>query len=232
MKRFWTEVRVERGEGGYGILLDGRPVRTPARNALLLPTAALADAVADEWRGVVETLRPDAMPMTGMANAAIDVVAPDVAGFAGTLARYAGTDLTCYRAEGPQPLVARQVAAWEPMLKAVEARHGLLFRRTAGILPVAQPEETLAKVQACLNGLDAWRLVALQPVVVISGSVVLGLALLDGVVTAEACFASACIDDDWQVEQWGTDTAAAAQQAARRRDFMAAARFLQLSSTG
>lgn len=228
MKRFWTAVQRIEQDGGLAILLDGRPVRTPARRPLLLPGAALGDAVAAEWAAVEGEVRPGTLPLTGIANAAIDIVAPDVPAFAAMIARYAETDLTCYRADGPQPLVARQVAAWEPPLKAVEAHHGLLFRRTVGVTPVSQPETTLARVQAILEALGPWRLAALQPIVAITGSLVLGLALLQGALRADTCFDAGHLDEDWQAEHWGVDEEAAAQQAARRIDFMAAAEFLRL----
>lgn len=232
MKRFWTEVGIERTEAGHGIVLDGRPVRTPGRRPLQLPGAALADAVAAEWRAVEGFVRPDALPLTGIANAAIDIVAPDVPAFAAGLARYALTDLLCYRAEGPHALVARQVAAWEPPLKALEARHGLLFRRTAGIVPVAQPDATLARVTDLLERSGPWALAPLQPIVAIGGSLVLGLAMLDGMIDAQACWFAARLDEEWQAEHWGHDEDAAAQELARRRDFMAAAEFLRLLAAG
>lgn len=229
MKRFWSDVKVQAGNGGFGVTLDGRPLRTPGRAMLAVPTAKLAHAIAAEWKAVDGDVDPRALPLTGIANAAIDIVAPDPASFAATLARYAESDLTCYRAVGPQPLVARQVAAWEAPLKAVEARHGLLFRRTAGITPVAQPKDTLARVQGLLERLDPWRLAALQPIVTLCGSLVLALALMDGALTADGCVTAACVDEDWQAEHWGEDADAAAQMLARRHMVLDAAQFLALA---
>jgi chaperone required for assembly of F1-ATPase len=229
VKRFWTAAAHVPHAQGFGVALDGRPVRTPKGDALVLPTAPLAAAVAGEWQAVAGELNPGAMPLTGLANAAIDIVAPDVAGFADSLARYADSDLTCYRAEGPQPLVARQVAAWEPVLKGAEARHGLLFRRTAGVMHVAQPVETAARVAALLAARSPFELAPLQVLVTLSGSVVLALAVLDGVLAADAAFEASVVDERWQAEQWGEDAEAAAALSRRAGEFSAAARFLALT---
>lgn len=228
MKRFWTATSVHPGPAGFGVALDGRPVRTPGGAALLLPTAPLAEAVAGEWQAVDGELKPGQMPLTGLANAAIDIVTPDVAGFADSLARYADSDLTCYRAEGPQPLVARQVAAWEPVLKEVEARHGLLFRRTAGVMHVAQPVDTSARVAALLAARSPFELAPTQLLVTLSGSVVLALAVLDGALAAETAFEASVVDERWQAEHWGEDGEAAAALLRRAAAFAAAAHFLAL----
>lgn len=230
MKRFWTEAAAVPADNGWGIALDGRPLRTPARAVLLLPTEGLARAIAGEWAAVDGEVRPGAMPLTGIANAAVDIVAPDRTGFAASLAAYGESDLTCYRADGPQTLVARQVAAWEPALKAVEARHGLLFRRTAGVVHVAQPPETLARLRALFAGFSPWQLAPLQPIVALSGSAVLALALMDGVLGAEAAFDAGHLDEAWQAEQWGEDSLALEARGGRWTQFAAAARFLGLAA--
>lgn len=230
MKRFWAEAAAGPADGGWGILLDGKPVRTPARADLVVPCAPLADAIAAEWAAIEGDLTPGALPLTGLANAAIDIVGADPAAFAATLAAYAEADLTCYRAEGPQPLVARQVAQWEPPLKAVEARHGLLFRRTAGVVHVAQPPATLDRVRALFAGLSPWQLAPLQPLVALSGSAVLGLCVLHGDLEPEAAFAAGHLDEAWSAEQWGSDALAEADRDGRWQQFAAAARFLTLLS--
>jgi chaperone required for assembly of F1-ATPase len=229
VKRFWREAAAVAAAGGFEIALDGRPVKTPKGQKLVLPTSGLAAAVSEEWNAVEGELKPAAMPMTGLANAAIDIVAPDRAGFAASLARYAESDLTCYRADGPQPLVARQVAAWEPVLKAVEARHGLLFRRTAGVMHVAQPEATAAAVATLLAARAPFELAPMQTLVTLSGSVVLALAVLDGALAADAAFEASVVDERWQAEQWGEDDEAAAALARRQAEFAAAGRFLLLA---
>lgn len=228
MKRFWAAATVAPRDCGHGVELDGRPLRTPGRVELVLPAAPLAAAVAAEWAAARHEISAGALLLTGIANAAVDIVAADPKGFAASLALYAESDLTCYRAEGPQPLVARQVAAWEQPLKAIEARHGLLFRRTAGVMHVPQPEDTLERLRAVLDGLSPWQLAPLQPLVTLSGSVVLGLSVLHGLVEAQTAFAAAHVDDLWQAEQWGSDAQAEADRAGRWQQFAAAARFLSL----
>src|SRR5690242_19198183 len=146
MKRFWKEVAVVAEGDGWTIQLDGRPVKTPARASFKMPTKALAEAIADEWRGVGETLDPRAMPITGLANAAIDRVAPDAQTFASGLARYAEADLFCYRAEGPEKLVSRQEAKWDALLSWARRRFDVDFGTTSGITHVHQPPATVERL--------------------------------------------------------------------------------------
>lgn len=224
MKRFWKTVTIADG----AIALDGRPVRTPARAALTLPTPQLAEAVAEEWRGVGEELDPRAMPLTGLANAAIDQVAPNPAPFAADLARYGESDLLCYRAELPEPLVARQAAQWDPLLDWARTRYDVHFETTAGIMHRPQPAATIARLQEVVAALDPFRLAALSPLVTISGSLVTALALLEGAADRETVWRAAQLDEDWQAEQWGEDDLATRARDVRRADFDAGARFLSL----
>lgn len=224
MKRFWKEVAVVDG----AIQLDGRPVRTPGRAALALPSPALAEAVADEWRAVGETIDPRAMPLTGLANAAIDRIAPEPAAFAAGLAKYGESDLLCYRAAEPPELAARQAAAWNPPLDWAEGQYGVTFEITQGVMPAAQPPATLVRLAEAVAAFDAFRLAALSPVVTVTGSLVLGLALAAGAMDADAVWHAAQIDDAWQEEQWGTDLLAEQARAAHRFDFDAGARMLGL----
>ncbi|MET3724227.1 ATP12 family chaperone protein [Sphingomonas trueperi] len=224
MKRFWKTVTIVDG----AIELDGRPVRTPARAALTLPTPQLAEAVAEEWRSVGEELNPRAMPLTGLANAAIDQIAPNPAPFAADLARYGESDLLCYRAELPEPLVARQAAQWDPLLDWARTRYDIHFETTAGIMHHPQPAATIARLQEVVAALDPFRLAALSPLVTISGSLVAALALLEGAADRETVWRSAMLDEDWQVEQWGEDDLATRARNVRRADFDAAVRFLSL----
>ena len=223
MKRFWTEVAVD---GGV-VTLDGRPVRTPGRVPLTLPTEALAEAVAGEWRAVEGEIDPRGMPLTGLANAAIDRIAPDPAQFAAGLAVYGGSDLLCYRAEGPAELIARQVAAWDPWLTWASARYDVHVATTAGIVHVEQAAGTIARLAEAVAALDPFRLAALSPLVTITGSLVLGLAVVEEAASADVVWAAAHVDEDWQAERWGEDALAAAAHAGRRRDFDAAVRFLE-----
>ena len=151
MKRFYKDVTVEPVEAGFAIRLDGRPVRTPARAELALPNAVLAEAVAQEWRDQGETLDPATMAFTGLANAAIDHIAGNRAKFAADIAEYGGTDMLCYRAEGPEAFVARQAAAWDPLLDWARARYDIAFVTTQGIIHVAQPDATLERLAAAVD---------------------------------------------------------------------------------
>lgn len=225
MKRFYKQA--EAAPDG-GILLDGRPVRTPARALLALPNALLAEAVASEWQMQGEEIDPAAMPLTGLANAAIDRVAPDPAAFAAGLARYAESDLLCYRAEGPASLVARQAAAWDPLLDWARARYDVHFAVTAGIVHTPQPPATIARLGEAVSARTPFALAGLSPLVTIAGSLVIALAVAEGAVVAEEGFAAAMIDEQWQAEQWGEDALALEALESRRRDFLGAARFLAL----
>lgn len=229
MKRFYKDVAVVPMDEGLSILLDGRPVRTPARASLALPTSALADAVAEEWRAQGDEIDPAAMPITGLANAAIDHVATNKADFAAGIARYAQSDLLCYRADGPAALVARQAAAWEPLLEWGRGRYDVAFVVTQGILPVAQPEETLDRLATAVSALDPFTLAGLSALVTLSGSLVCGLAIVEGGYDPAAVWQAAEIDEAWQVEQWGKDAEAAARSVRRAAEFATAARFCALA---
>ncbi|WP_375428095.1 ATP12 family chaperone protein [uncultured Sphingomonas sp.] len=228
MKRFWNAVSV--GPDRV-VALDGRPVRTPGRAPLALPTDALATAVADEWRAVGEVVDPRAMPLTGLANAAIDRIAPDPATFAAGLARYGESDLLCYRAAGPEPLVERQAAAWDAPLTWASGRYDAHFAVATGVMHVAQPALTIQRLSDAIAARDAWTLAALSPVVTITGSLVLALALAERAMTADAVWAASTVDEDWQAELWGEDALATQARAARRAEFDAGVRFLEAVRT-
>ena len=228
MKRFWKDVAVKREHGGWGILLDGRPVKTPARVALAVPTERLAEAIAEEWRGVGETIDPRAMPVTGLANAAIDRVGPARQGFADGLAKYAEADLACYRADGPDTLVDRQEESWDELLAWARRRYDVDFATTTGLTHVTQPAATVERLAHEVSALDAFRLAGLSPLVTIGGSLVGGLAVLEKAMTPEQVWQAVSLDDQWQLERWGSDAEAEAGLENRRRDFLAAARFLEL----
>jgi len=225
MKRFYRTA--EAGEGNR-ILLDGRPVRTPSGAALALPNVRLAEAVADEWSAQGETIDPRSMPLTGLANAAIDRVAPDPAAFAKGLAAYGEGDLLHYRADGPAPLAARQADHWDPILAWAQQRYDVVFEIAIGVIHMPQPPETVARLAAAVAGRDPFALAGLSPLVTISGSLLIGLALAEGAVGLDAAWAAATLDERWQAEHWGEDAEAAAALAGRRADFAAAARFLSL----
>jgi chaperone required for assembly of F1-ATPase len=222
MKRFYKDVSVT---AERGILLDARVVRTPAKALLTLPTVDLAEAVADEWRAQGKTINPHNMPLTGLANAAIDRITPD---FAAGLSRYAQSELLCYRADKPPELVARQDAVWNPILDWARARYDVSFRLVTGIMHQPQPPLTLSHLHSAVAGRNAFELAALNPLVTISGSLVIALWVLEREVDADQAFAAAHLDELWQAEQWGEDDFALEARAVHHRDFGSAARFLDL----
>ena len=228
MKRFWTDVSVGQETGGWSIALDGRPVRTPARASLVVPNKALAEAIAGEWRDVEGEIDPRAMPLTGLANAAIDRVAPDKDTFATGLARYAEADLVCYRADNPDGLVERQAESWDELLGWARRRFDVDFVTTSGVAHVEQPPATVQRLAHAVASLDAFRLAGLSPLVTIGGSLIAALAVLEKAITPDEAWQAVSLDERWQLEQWGSDAEAEAALENRRRDFMAASRFLEL----
>lgn len=225
MKRFYKQATLGPGRR---ILLDGRPVKTPGRNDLAPPTASLAEAIADEWNAQGESIDPRAMPLTGLANAAIDRVAPDPAAFASGLAAYGESDLLYYRAEGPAALAARQAELWDPILAWAQQRYDAVFELATGVIHMAQPPETVERLRAAVAARDPFALAGLSPLVTVSGSLLIALAVAEGAIGLEEAWAAGTLDERWQAEQWGEDAEATAALAGRRRDFAAAARFLAL----
>lgn len=228
MKRFWKTAAAVATDGGFAITLDGRRVKTPAKVDLILPTVTLADAVAAEWNGVGEIINPRAMPLTGLANAAIDRIAPDKEQFASGIARYGEGDLTCYRADGPEALVQWQQEAWDALLEWARRRYDVDFALCTGVMHIDQPADTVRKLSHEVMSLDAFRLAGLSQLVTIGGSLVAALAVQEEMMPAEAAWEAVSLDDRWQLEQWGDDAEARAALDARRGDFLAAARFLTL----
>lgn len=216
-KRFWTSAEVAEAPGGFAVTLDGRQVKTPAKAPLVVPSRALAEAIAREWQAQDEKIDPATMPVTRGANAAIDKVRSQHAEVAALIADYGGTDLLCYRAEAPRELVARQSEHWDPLLDWAEAALGARLAVTRGVVPVAQPEAALAALSARVAAMDEWQLAALHDLVGITGSLVLGLAVAEGRLTADEAWTLAQLDEDWQAEQWGVDDEAA-EHAGRKRD--------------
>lgn len=228
MKRFYKQALPVVVEGGHGVTLDDRPVRTPARALLAVPTPALADAIAGEWNDQSDFIDPRAMPLTGLANAAIDRIAPDAVAFSASLARYAESDLLAYRADGPVDLVRRQAGVYDPLLAWARSRYDVGFELIIGISHRPQPRQTLERIRAAYATLDAFRLAALHPIVTITGSAVVGLAVLAGEIGHEAAYMAGQLEELWQLEHWGEDPIAEAGLADRRRALESAARFLSL----
>jgi chaperone required for assembly of F1-ATPase len=228
VKRFYTAAAVTGDAAPFGIALDGRPLRTPARADLRLPVRALADAIAGEWNGQGEAILPRTMPLTGLANAAIDRVGPEREAFADGLAAFAANELLAYRAEHPAPLVDAQAAGWDPWLAWARARYDIDFVLVTGIIHRPQPPATLTRIAAAYRGFDAFRLAALNPVVTISGSAIIGLSVAEGAMDAATAWAVGHLDELWQAEQWGKDPLAEAGHRERQGDLAAAVAFLRL----
>lgn len=227
-KRFWKEATFEPVEGGWQVLLDGRPVRTPAKAALVLPSERLAQAIAAEWQAQGEKIDPRAMPATRTANSAIDKVAVQHEEVAAMLAAYGGSDMLCYRAEGPAELVARQSADWDPLLDWAETRFGARLAVTAGVMPVAQDAAALERLAAPLREMDPFALAAFHDLVALSGSLVLAHAVTEARLDAAEAWRLSRLDEEWQIEQWGEDEEAEALAQVKRTAFHDAARFWSL----
>jgi chaperone required for assembly of F1-ATPase len=229
MKRFWKVAEAVPGEdGGWAFRLDGRAVRTPARAPLAVPGEALARVIVGEWDAQGEEIDPASMPMTGFANATIDRVLPALGDFRGQIAAYAESDLLCYRADEPEPLVERERASWDPLLDWARGRFGVEFAVTAGILPVDQPARTLAALRGAVEALDPWLLAGVATLTQIGGTLVGTLALLDDAIEAEALFDAASLDERWQAELWGEDWEFTDRLARRGAEFLDAARWCAL----
>ncbi len=225
MKRFYKEAKAD---AGNRILLDGRPVKTPGRTDLAPPAVALAEAIAAEWNAQGETIDPRAMPLTGLANAAIDRIAPERESFARGLAIYGESDLICYRAEGPPGLVSRQDEHWDPILAWARRHYDVDFETATGVIHKPQPAHTIARLAHAVAVRDHFQLAGLSPLVTVSGSLLIALALAEEAIDLETAWAAASLDEQWQAEKWGEDAEAAKALANRRADFAAAWRFLSL----
>ncbi|MGE0210922.1 MAG: ATP12 family chaperone protein [Parvibaculaceae bacterium] len=228
-KRFYKEVAVTGDAPPLAIALDGRPVRTPMKAALALPTRALAEAVAREWRAQGKSIDPRAMPMTRLSNTAIDRVAGDRERIVGEIAAYTGSDLLCYRAEEPEGLVERQAEVWDPIVAWAEDVLGGRFILVAGVVHRPQSDAVLEAFRARLHAFNAFELTALHEMASLTGSALLALAVAVGRLGADEAWAAAHLDEDWQIAQWGPDTEAQARRAARKADFDAAVDFLAMS---
>jgi chaperone required for assembly of F1-ATPase len=227
-RRFYQAVSVEPQEGGgYAVLLDGRPVKTPARRTLAAPTQALAQALADEWEAQREMIDPAAMPLTRLANSIIDGVAdrPDVV--KAEVAKFLRSDLVCYRTGSPDGLVERQARHWDPLIAFARDALGARFVLGEGVMFVQQPEEALAAAGRAIPD-EPWRLGAVSAITTLTGSALIALALAQGHLTTEDAWAAAHVDEDWNMHQWGRDEQALERRAARAAEMQAAAKVLAL----
>jgi len=230
MKRFYKDVSVAEEGGAFRVLLDGRTLKTQAKATLELPTKALAEAVAQEWRDVGEDIDPTLMPLTRLSFAAIDGVKVDRARVADHALSFGGADLLSYRADTPQELIARQAAAWNPVLDWAKERYGAALRVTTGITHVEQPTEALAALRKAIDAQPDFALAALHTATTITGSLVLALALIDGRLTAEQAFAAATVDETFQAEKWGMDHEAEQRLKRHAAELSGAEIFLRLLS--
>jgi chaperone required for assembly of F1-ATPase len=228
LKRVYREVTTRPLEAGWGIALDGRPMRTPAKNELVVPTEPLAEAIAAEWQAQRDEVRPATMPLTRLAATAIDRTTAQREQILSETAKYAGTDLVCYRAEHPPELIARQQAVWDPLVAWAMQRYDAALAVTSGIVPRRQSPAALEAFAAAVAGQDDFRLTALHTLTAACGSLVIALALFEGRLDAEDAFQASQLDESFQIEQWGEDSEAAARRKAIAEDIAAAARFAAL----
>lgn len=230
IKRFWTGVNVVQSGDGFAINLDNRPLRTPAKAAFFVPTRGVAVLIAAEWDAQIDKVDPRTMPATRTANSAIDKVIPQKTAVAAMLAAYGGSDLLCYRADKPASLMERQAQRWDPLLEWAEQRFGARLAIGPGVVPIAQDPAALALLTAEVDRQDAFQLAAFHDLVALSGSLILALAVTDGVRSAEQAWDLSRIDEEWQAEHWGKDDEATAMAAIKHAAFLDAARFHALTS--
>jgi chaperone required for assembly of F1-ATPase len=228
MKRVYREVRVAPAGDGWSILLDARTLQTPGRAALALPKRGLAEAIAAEWDAQADTVVPATMPLMRLAATAVDRVAPQRAQAIDEIIGYVGTDLVCYRADRPAELVARQTALWQPLVDWATLRFDAPLPVTVGVVPRPASAAAIAAFTSAVEAFDAWWLTALHSATTACGSIVIGLALADRRLDAEAAWRSAQLDENFQIEQWGEDVEAAARRRELKRDIETICRFMDL----
>jgi len=229
VKRFWREVTLAQVPGGWQVLLDDRSVRTQGGTAQIAPRHALAEALAQEWADQGDNVDPGAFPLRDLADLVLDRIVPDPAGQASRLLRYAETDTLLYRADPDEPLHRRQLDEWEPLVQAVEVRHGVTFERVSGVMHRSQPAATLDVLHSVLLRQDGWRLGAIATLAPLAASLIVALTALDAGASPTELFAAANLEEDWQAELWGQDAEAAKVRAARDAAFAAAMRFARLA---
>lgn len=227
-KRFWKEAKAEACDGGFTVRLDARAVKTPAKSPLVVPTLAMAEAIAEEWDAQQGLVKPDTMPVTRAANSAIDKVAVQFDEVAGLLAAYGESDLLCYRAERPVELVARQAVVWDPLIEWCATELSAPLTVTAGVVHVTQPAESVRHLAQAVRAFSPFHLAAVHDLIAISGSLVLALAVTRGRISVDEAWELSRIDESWQNEQWGVDEDAAVLEAFKREALHAAARFYAL----
>ncbi|EPX76860.1 ATP12 family chaperone protein [Litoreibacter arenae] len=229
-KRFWENVTADEVEGGFAVHLDGRPVRTPLKAPVVVPTRAMAEAMKAEWDAQGEKIDPLSMPVTRAVNAALDKVATQHAEVVDMLAAYGDSDLLCYRADSPEGLVRKQAEGWDPMVDWSATALGAPLQLRTGVMHKPQAPETLTTLRRHVAGFDAFELTAFHDLVAITGSLILGLAVTRGELDADKAWTLSRIDEDWQMAQWGADEDAEAQAALKKRDLLRAEVFYHLGA--
>jgi chaperone required for assembly of F1-ATPase len=230
-RRFYQKAAVANTAEGFAILLDGKPVRTPARRDLAAPTPALAEVLAAEWDAQKEMVNPATMPLTRLANSIIDGVAQSPLPVIDEVAQYLGSDLLFYRAEGPQGLVERQTRQWDPVLAWARDELGARFILASGVMFVEQSKEAIAAARTAIPA-DVWRLGAVSSITTLTGSALVALAMLRGRLSVDEAWAAAHVDEDWNMEFWGRDQRALERRAYRFAEILAAAEVLRLAPAG
>lgn len=228
-KRFWTECKVAEAEGGFTVLLDGRGVKTPAKTPLIVPTVALAEAIAAEWDAQEGEIDPRTMPVMRGANAALDKVATQHDEVAALIADYGGTDLLCYRATSPEELIARQAAAWDPVLDWAAEHLSARLQQGQGVMHVAQDPAVLQSLHDKVRALTNFELAAFHDLVGISGSLILGFAAVHDLHPIDDLWTLSRVDETWQQELWGEDEEASEHAEIKRQAFVQAKRFFDMS---
>jgi chaperone required for assembly of F1-ATPase len=228
-RRFYDHAGVVEGPDGFAITLDDKPVRTPSGRPLVAPNRDIADGIVAEWDAQQETIDPLTMPLTRFANSVIDAVVDRIEAVTDDIAKYFGSDLLFYRAGHPEALVAREAAHWDPVVFWAADALGAHFILAEGIVHVRQPDSAIAAARAVLPT-DPWSIAALHVVTTLTGSALLALALMRGVIDQDQAWAAAHVDEDWNIEKWGVDEEIAARRAARLVDFRAAAGILRSSA--
>jgi chaperone required for assembly of F1-ATPase len=228
-KKFFREAQAVKEGDAFGVTLDGRGLKTPKKSTLLVPTAALAEAIAAEWNALDAEIDPALLPLTKIANTVIDGVVGAEKELHDDIVRFISNDLLFYRAGSPRELAARQAAQWDPVLEWVRERFGAGFKVTEGVMPVEQHLLAVAKVASALSDADAMQIAPIHVLTTLTGSPLLVIAFLEGRLTADEVWAATHVDEMWQEEQWGEDGEALERRAKRREEFDAAVRFFMLS---
>lgn len=228
MKRFYKTATVDESDGGFGILLDGRAVKSPGKRLLSMPARSLAEAVAAEWEAQGEQVDAKSMPMMTFAATTVDRVTPQRSHVVEEISGFGGTDLVCYRADAPRELAERQIAAWDPLLDWADGRYGARLAVTTGLMPIDQDAAALRALQTQVEAVPDWELAPLHTITTVSGSLIIGLAVLADHLDAEQAFEIGQLDESYQIDRWGMDREAEQRRRNLRTELQEAGRFLEL----